>query len=150
MINYYYLFRSTFDKWKKHREGDILTIQKFGRDVSVMEKTCAPSTFDCISDDSHFPSGNGKMALAEAFLRTGKCTAVVNSIFDADVEAASYCVQNKCFGVITGDSDFFPLQMPNILRVTTLVYSERSLEVAIYETHKICTVISIQQGFLPL
>ena len=83
-----------------------------------MEKTCAPSTGDCIENDCHFPSGNGKMALAEAFLRTGKCAAVINSVFDADVEAASYCVHNKCFGVITGDSDFFPLQVPNVLSVS--------------------------------
>lgn len=145
-----YVCRSTFDKWKIHREKDISTIQKFGKDVSVMERTCAPSTFDCIDDDSHFPSGNGKMALAEAFLRTGKCAAVINAIFDADVEAAAYCVQNKCFGVITGDSDFFPLQVPNVLRVTTLSYTAKSLEVSVYETRKICAVISIQQGFLPL
>ena len=125
-------------------------MQKFGKDVSVMEKTCAPSTGDCIENDCHFPSGNGKMALAEAFLRTGKCAAVINSVFDADVEAASYCVHNKCFGVITGDSDFFPLQVPNVLRVTTLTYSKRSIEVDVYETAKVCKVISIQPCYLPL
>ena len=115
-----------------------------------MEKTCAPSTGDCIENDCHFPSGNGKMALAEAFLRTGKCAAVINSVFDADVEAASYCVHNKCFGVITGDSDFFPLQVPNVLRVTTLTHSKRSIKVDVYETAKVCKVISIQPCYLPL
>ena len=121
------------------------------QDVSVMEKTCAPSTGDCIENDSHFPSGNRKMALAEAFLRTGKCAAVINSVFDADVEAASYCVHNKCFGVITGDSDFFPPAGPQRpLRVTTLTYSKRSIEVDVYETANVCKVISIQPCYLPL
>lgn len=68
---------------------------------------------------------------------------MVFSIGEADRELAAYCIENKCFGVLGFDSDFFLFDLPRYLSSDSLIITEDEFSVISYEKDKVLQALGL-------
>ncbi|KAH3756914.1 hypothetical protein Pelo_11317 [Pelomyxa schiedti] len=90
-----------------------------------------------------------RVALYESFKATG--CKVIFSVAGADREAASLCISEGCYGVLSCDTDF--LLFPGVVRwldSSTLRERNQSLFVDLYEQSQLCQCLGLSAHHLPL